>query len=67
MSNFRIEVVHDPDSGLYRGEIYYPDYSLTPSAVTRSIYENHEHVMLDIVEILKNNKPDKPIKAWPKH
>ena len=64
MAHFRIETVIDTDAGLYRCEIYYPDYSLAPCAVSKPIYENHEHAMLDVVEIIKKHMPDKPIKAW---
>ncbi|MFZ2405322.1 MAG: hypothetical protein WAW41_09315 [Methylobacter sp.] len=47
--------------------MYYPDYSLAPCAVTKPIYETHEHAMLDVVEILKKNMPDKPVKPWLGH
>lgn len=66
MAHFRIETVLDPKVGLYRCEIYYPDYSIAPFAVTKPIYQNHEHAMLDIAEVFKRNMPDKPLKEWPK-
>jgi len=65
MAHFRIETVLDSKAGLYRCEIYYPDYSLSPVAVTEPIYQHHEHAMLDIVEIFKKHLPDKPLRDWP--
>lgn len=65
MAHFRIETIHDSQTGLFRCEIYYPDYSLAPCARTEPIYLHHEHAMLDIVEMFKQHLPEKPLKAWP--
>lgn len=62
MATFRIESVFDPNSGFFYVEVYYPDSSTTPFAVSKPVYQSHEQAAEDSLRIFREGLPDQPVK-----
>lgn len=53
MARFRVETVTDPATGLVFAELYYPENSAHPIAVTQPVYPSHEIAEADVVKMFK--------------
>ena len=65
MAHFRIESVFDTASGCYFNELYYPDTSATPLAVTAAIYGSLQAAETGAVDMLKRAMPTQPVRVIP--
>lgn len=63
MARFRVETVQDPQTGLFRAELYFPEDASVPKAVTKPIYVSHEHAAEEVIEMFRSGFPDQPITA----
>ncbi|WP_140636588.1 hypothetical protein [Methylibium rhizosphaerae] len=63
MPRFRVETVLDPATGRYFNELYYPEDSALPIAVSPAVYASIKDAEIGAVEALKRAVPDQPVKV----
>jgi hypothetical protein len=52
MANYRIEIVRDEATKLYRADLYYPSTEATPIASTSALYQSPEEAEERIRQLL---------------